>query len=158
MRRAILVSLFCVAVCIRGYSQSKEELVRELFRVMQVDAMTDKMFESIIPGMINQMPSPLPDSIRAKLDQVMASQMQVSKSIMKRMRDEDMVPLYVKYYTQTEINDLLRFYKSPSGQKFIKNMPEIQKEVMTIMMQKYMPEIQRSMMEKMKEILPPTKR
>jgi hypothetical protein len=77
--------------------------------------------------------------------------MQIMKNISKRMLNEDMLILYDKYFTQEEINDFIYFYKTPSGQKYINSTPEITKEMMTIMMQKYMPEIKNAMMGKIEE-------
>jgi uncharacterized protein len=68
------------------------------------------------------------------------------------MINEDMVTLYDKYYTQNEINDFIIFYKSPSGQKFTKVSPDIQKDLMMVMMQKYMPEIQKTIKTKIDEL------
>ena len=77
--------------------------------------------------------------------------MQIMKNISTRMLNEDMLILYDKYFTQEEINDFIHFYKTPSGQKYINSTPEITKEMMTIMMQKYMPEIKNAMMGKIEE-------
>ena len=62
-----------------------------------------------------------------------------------------MALIYDKYFNQEEINDIISFYKTPSGHKWIKSTPEITKELMTVMMQKYMPEIQKAMKEKAEE-------
>ena len=77
--------------------------------------------------------------------------MTVMKNITNRMLNEDMVLIYDKYFNQEEINDIISFYKTPSGHKWIKSTPEITKELMTVMMQKYMPEIQKAMKEKAEE-------
>jgi len=58
-----------------------------------------------------------------------------------------MVDLYDKYFTQSEINDYITFYKSPSGQKFLKATPDLQKDMMNILMQKYMPDMQKTIKE-----------
>ena len=75
---------------------------------------------------------------------MMKSMMQNLKVMMKKMIDEDMVSLYYKYFTQNDINAYITFYKSPSGQKFLKVTPDLQKDLMNVMMTKYMPEIQKS--------------
>ena len=40
------------------------------------------------------------------------------------------VPIYAKYLTHEEIKDLLRFYESPSGAKFVSVLPQITQESM----------------------------
>ena len=154
MKKVILVLMICIP-SLMGYSQTKQESIKELFHVMQQDSTMDKMFNSMIPSMINQMKSqhPINDSLaNARSNELMKVTMQTTKVILKKMMDEDMVALYDKYFSQKEINDYIAFYKSPSGQKFIKVTPDISKDLMGIMMQKYIPEIQNAIKTKVEEM------
>ena len=138
-----------------SFSQTKQESIKALFKLMQQDSLMDKMFSSMIPSMMNQMKSQFPkkDSLaNVRSNEMMKSIMQIVKEICNKMINEDMVALYDKYYSQNEINDYITFYKSPSGQKYIKVMPDITKDLMMIMMQKYMPEMQNKMKAKAEEI------
>lgn len=40
------------------------------------------------------------------------------------------LPVYDKYYTETDIDQLITFYNSPIGKKMIQNMPLVMKESM----------------------------
>lgn len=154
MKKVILVLMICIP-SLMGYSQTKQESIKELFHVMQQDSIMDKMFNSMIPSMINQMKSQNPenDSLsNARSNELMKAMMQTTRLIMKKMMDEDMVALYDKYFSQKEINDYIAFYKTPSGQKFIKVTPDISKDLMGIMMQKYVPEIQNAVKTKVEEM------
>ncbi|WP_281298947.1 DUF2059 domain-containing protein [Flavobacterium limnophilum] len=154
MKKVILILMICMPL-LMGYSQTKQESIKELFHVMQQDSIMDKMFNSMIPSMINQMKSqhPINDSLaNARSNELMKATMQTTKVILKKMMDEDMVALYDKYFSQKEINDYIVFYKSPSGQKFIKVTPDISKDLMEIMMQKYIPEIQNAIKTKVEEM------
>lgn len=154
MKKVILVLMICIP-SLMGYSQTKQESIKELFHVMQQDSIMDKMFNSMIPSMINQMKSQHPenDSLsNARSNELMKAMMQTTRLIMKKMMDEDMVALYDKYFSQKEINDYIAFYKTPSGQKFIKVTPDISKDLMGIMMQKYVPEIQNAVKTKVEEM------
>ncbi len=133
------------------YSQKKQESIKELFHVMQLDSIMDKTFSSMIPAIMSQMKSEDP-SVNARANEMMTTTMQSAKVMVKKMMDEDMVTVYDKYFSQNEINDYITFYKSKSGQKFIKMTPEISKDLMTIMMQKYMPEFQKTIKEKVDEM------
>jgi hypothetical protein len=153
MKNVVFLLIFCFT-SLASYSQTKQESIKELFHVMQVDSLTDKMFSSVFPSMFKQMRSQFPakDSLSVvRTNEIMKSIMEMAKVINDRMR-EDMVPLYDKYFSQNEINDYIAFYKSPSGQKSIKLMPEIQKDIMNIMMQNYMPEMQKKIKEKAEEM------
>jgi hypothetical protein len=39
-------------------------------------------------------------------------------------------PLYAKYFTEAQLADLVTFYKTPTGQKLIKSLPDIEREAM----------------------------
>lgn len=154
MKKVILVLMICIP-SLMGYSQTKQESIKELFHVMQQDSIMDKMFSSMIPSMIEQMKSqhPINDSLsNARSNELMKAIMQTTRLIMKKMMDEDMVALYDKYFSQKEINDYIAFYKTPSGQKFIKVTPDISKDLMMIMMQKYVPQIQEAIKAKTEEM------
>ena len=149
MKKVILISMFCFVAFINGYSQTKQESIKELFHAMQTDTLMDKMFSSMIPGMLKQMQNQMTDSVsRARSEEMMTSVMQTMKEITKKLINEDMVGIYDKYFTQNEINDYISFYKTPSGKKFINVTPDIQKDLMSVMMKKYMPEIQNSIKAK----------
>ena len=156
MKKVIFVLMFCFPVLMTNiYSQTKQESIKELFKLMQQDSIMNKMFSSMIPAMMNQMKSqfPIKDSLaNVRSNEMMKSMMQTVKEISKKMINEDMVGLYDKYFSQNEINDYIVFYKSKSGQKYIKVTPDITKDLMMIMMQKYMPEIQKTIQTKAEEM------
>ena len=106
--------------------------------------------------MLNQMQTDSGSSARPK--EMMNSIMQIVEDIAKREINEDMVNIYDKYFSQNEINDLVSFYKSPSGHKFVKVTPDIQKDLMMVMMQKYGPEMQKSIRAKIDEWIKSEKR
>lgn len=156
MKKVILVLMFCLPVFVSAtYSQTKQESIKKLFKVMQQDSVVDKMFSSIIPPMMNQMRNqfPIKDSLRnVRSNEMIKLSMESIKNITKKMLDEDLVGIYDKYFTESEINDYIAFYKSTSGQKFIKTTPEISKEIMMLMMQKHFPEIQKTIKDKVEEM------
>jgi len=156
MKKIVLVFMVCLPLLMtNSFSQTKPESIKELLNLMQQDSIMDKMFGSMIPSMMNQMKSqfPVKDSLaNVRSNEIMNSTMQTVKDISKRMKDEDMVALYDKYFSQNEINDFIAFYKSPSGQKFINVTPDLQKDLMMIMMQKYIPEIQKTIKLKIEEL------
>ncbi|HJV77010.1 MAG TPA: DUF2059 domain-containing protein [Paludibacter sp.] len=147
MKKLIFTSALCLSVFCNSYSQTKQESIKQLFHLMQTDSLLDKMFSSMIPQILNQQQMQITDSVsRAAFDTKMGSVMLIAKDISKKLLNEDMVVLYDKYFNQAEINDFVNFYKTPSGQKMISMTPDIQKDLMNVMMQKYMPEMQKSIM------------
>lgn len=47
----------------------------------------------------------------------------------------EMIPVYQKYYSAEDIENLNKFYATPTGQKMIKTMPDIAKESMVVSQQ-----------------------
>ena len=154
MKKVILVSVFCLVAFINGYSQTKKESIKELFNLMQTDSLIDKMSAAIVPNMLNMMQGQSTDSVaRARSAELVISIMPSVKELVKKLLDENMVDIYDKYFDQNEINDYIRFYKTPAGQKLIQVSPDIQKDLMEVMSQKYMPELQKNLKVKFDELI-----
>jgi hypothetical protein len=51
------------------------------------------------------------------------------------------MPLYAKTFTEEQLADLLAFYKTPTGQRFIVALPEMQKEAMKLAQELFVPQI-----------------
>jgi hypothetical protein len=153
MKNVILASIFCLFINVNSHAQTKQASIKELFHVMQTDSIIEKTFASIVPSMLAQMPNIQKDSASvATRDKMMAGIMKIAKDICTKMINEDMVVIYDKYFSQAEVDDYIRFYKSASGQKFTKMTPTIQGDLMNVMMQKYMPEMGKSIAVYVEEI------
>jgi hypothetical protein len=122
-----------VVTTLTAFSQTKQESIKELFGLMKIESSFDKL---VIPFQGLQK-----DSISKVIT---GSLMNSIKPIFKKIMDEDMVRIYDKYYTQQEIKDLIRFYKTKTGQKFINTAPEVQNEIMSIVRAKYMGDLLKS--------------
>jgi hypothetical protein len=72
----------------------------------------------------------------------------------ERMK-EPMIDVYLKHYTEKEMNDLMTFYSSESGQSIINKMPMVMQDSMAIsqsMLKGFMPRMQQIMMELRQEL------
>ena len=74
------------------------------------------------------------------------------KAMTNNLINEHMLNIYDKYFTHEEIKVLIMFYKTPTGKKKISTMPDIQKDIMTVMMNKHIPEFQEKIQKKMEEL------
>jgi uncharacterized protein len=54
---------------------------------------------------------------------------------------EILIGIYDKYYSLEEINDLIVFYRTPTGQKTLKNIQPIMQETMQLTQAKLMPKL-----------------
>ena len=152
MKISIFLVLFSLCFSSGVFAQSKQESIKELFLIMKNDSMMNKMLDSMVPSMAKQMQLQVKDSVASAISvNIMNVSMQTVKGFIPQMMD-DMALIYDKYFTEKEIKDFIVFYKSPSGQRYLSLSPEIMKEFMGTMMQKYMPEIQKTLASKMVEL------
>jgi hypothetical protein len=148
MKKTILLAFIFAASTFTAFSQTKQESIKELMRIMQADSTMEKTFSAIMPSIMSQFPKEnMTPEKTAMMNELMSSIMTSTQEICKKIMNEDFVVIYGKYYTEQEIRELIAFYKTPTGQKMIKNMPEIQKEISTVMMQKYLPDLQKNISE-----------
>jgi hypothetical protein len=55
---------------------------------------------------------------------------------------QDMVPVYQKHLTESDVNDLIAFYSSPVGQKVLREMPTIISEAMQVSSARLQPQME----------------
>jgi len=152
MKKTIFLLLFSVCFFSGAFAQSKQESIKELIHIMKNDSMVNKMFDAMIPSMVNQMQSQVKDSTaRARSMEIAKIAMESAKEMMPKMLDE-MAASYDKYFTEQEIKDFITFYKTPAGQKYISVMPEMMKDMMGNMMKNSIPEMRKSMEAKMEAL------
>lgn len=63
---------------------------------------------------------------------------------------DKLVPIYDKYLSHDDIKELIKFYESPAGKKYVKVLPQISKESMTIG-QEWGEEIGKKVLKKLQE-------
>ncbi|MBI3233981.1 MAG: DUF2059 domain-containing protein [Bacteroidetes bacterium] len=145
MKKISILIIITISIAFNVKAQTKQESIKLLFQVMQVDSMMEKMFSNVLPTIQKQMQSYYMSdtSLIKKRETMFENIMKISKNMATKMMNDDMFTLYDKYFTQAEIEDYIKFYQSPSGKKFTQLMPEMQKEIMEISMKKYMPEMQK---------------
>ena len=69
---------------------------------------------------------------------------------------EPMIDVYVKFYTEQELQDIIAFYSTPSGKSFLGKMPLVMQESMSMsqsLMTNLMPKIRALTEELQQEIL-----
>lgn len=148
MKKLTFVWLFCVGIITCAYSQNKQELIKELFQLMEADSASTQMFNSMMPAFFGQnMQQEMDSTARIKKQQVIGAVMEEVKKIIVAVKEEKM-KLYDKYFTEKEIKQMIAFYKSPAGQKYVSTNPEITKELVMKVMQEYVPAMKESMKKK----------
>jgi uncharacterized protein len=149
MKKMLLVLMFCIPFLMNGYSQTKQESIKQLFQLMQQDSAISKMMGSVMPMITTKMDQ-MPDSAsRSMANEKIQFMVKTVENMTTRMINEDMVGLYDQYFTQKEIKDLIVFYKSSAGKKMVQVTPDIQKDLMLILIKKYLPELQNTLKGKL---------
>lgn len=144
MKKFILVLLLSIPFLFNVQAQTKQENIKELFALMQADSMVVKMMNSMLPMLINQSSPNMDSTAKSQRAEMVTKLTSVLTNITNRLINEDMVLLYDKYFSEKDIKEMNAFYKSDAGKRMIQVTPDLNKEMMMIMMTKYLPEIQKS--------------
>lgn len=146
MKRLVAIS-FGVLISFAAHAQdSKRESIEELLEVSKADTMVDAMYGQVqqaFAGVGDQLgirpdEQPMFDAYMNKLFSAMKKDMSWEK--MK----EPVIQIYMKHYTEKEVQDMLVFYRSETGQAMIEKMPAVVSDSMQVgqsMMQNFIPKI-----------------
>jgi uncharacterized protein len=154
MKKITLIVVLFLFACYTGYSQTKQESIKELIQLSQQDSTMERSMNAVMTGMSAAFKDQKDPAAIARTQEMMKASMEAATDMMKKFRDEDMVQIYDKHFSHQEINDYIAFYKSPSGKKMISSMPAVQKDILSLMSQKYLPQL----MEEMKKQREATKK
>ncbi|THB66291.1 MAG: DUF2059 domain-containing protein [Gammaproteobacteria bacterium] len=143
---AIIISALPFAAL--ANEKTKRETVDKLLAAMNVESMMDSMY-SQIENQINSMAQ----SMGIKKSEMAVFQRYQTKmfALMKKemtwqkMKDP-MIDLYMKHFTEKELQDTLVYYQSESGQSMMRKMPAIMKDSMEIsmgMVKEFLPKMQK---------------
>jgi hypothetical protein len=131
----------------RADETSHRKLAEELLTRMDVHKNVERMFESVKKAQMAQfkkmnVPQEASDKIQSMQNEMMdlmAQEMSWDKV------KQDYISVFADKFAEEELKEIIGFYKSPVGQKFIKDSPELMKKLMEIsqrQMGKIMPKIQ----------------
>lgn len=159
-----LMTVLGIGVCVaqqaaaRPNAAATPKQIHKMFDLMssqeQMDQMMDSMLQPMIQTMRQTFKQELPDATPAELSK-MESEIQTAIKEMRRVypREEmlqDLTPIYQKHFTKTDLDGIIAFYSSPTGDKFRREMPAMMNETMQVMMPKFMQRMQ-PLMKKMEE-------
>ncbi len=154
MKKLLLLSVLTIAFAMSSIAQDKTSDVKKLLQLMNSEKMVDGMFDNMTPMLKQQAGAQLKggDS-KAKMDQYVDFMMKEVKELTHKLINEDMVNSYDKAFTHEEIQNLIKFYESPTGKKMTEKTPEISAAMMNAMMTKYMPAFQEKLTKKLSELM-----
>ena len=148
MKKYLLFALIFSFVATYTLSgQTKKDDIKKLMNIMGNTDQIDQAIDNILPILSQQILS-LGDE--AEKEELINWTVSESKKLIQQFIDEDLVGIYDKQFTHSEILSLIQFYDSPLGKKLIKTGPEIQKQTLLLMSTKYMPEMQKRISERLR--------
>ncbi|WP_185207034.1 DUF2059 domain-containing protein [Chryseobacterium sp. C3] len=117
-----IIVAFVLLIGVTGFAQtSKEAKIKELIEVTGVSKMAVQGAQQFV-NTYKENYKDIPDEFW--------------NGFLKEVSTEEFsklyIPIYSKYYTESDLDELIKFYKTPIGQKTISNMPLIMNESMEV--------------------------
>jgi uncharacterized protein len=137
-----LTLLLAMSLCLPATAQvasptappATKEQIQRLFTVMDISKQTRLAMIS----MERQTQAATTEALKTRYPQITQAQLDRVRRISEEsMRDfpvdgmlDDMIPVYQKYLTQTDVDAMIAFYSSPTGKKLMHDMPQIMQEAL----------------------------
>lgn len=145
MKRFALATIVLLCAASIGFAQqdpadspATKEDVQKYLEIMHSREMMTKMVDAMAKPMHQMMhdqyekdKDKLPADFEARMNKVMDDSL---KSFPWDEILQSMVPVYQKHFTKGDVDHLVAFYSTPTGQKLIREMPAITAEAMQVMM------------------------
>jgi uncharacterized protein len=113
-----------------GKTAKIEQLLEETGS-LKIGAMIGKALVSQLYQSFQSAGAPVNDSVlkimESEVNLLMDQEMRLKSGLV-----DQMVALYDKYYTEKDIDEILKFYRSETGKKVISTLPQLTQESMTI--------------------------
>ena len=152
MVKTKLILLVLIIFCTSAYgadTRPSEKSVQELLRVTE----SHKLLDGTMVQFDNIMKSGMRQALKGQTitpkqqKQIDDMQNKMIAMFRQEMNWESLEPLFMRVYrdsfTQQEVDGMLAFYKSPSGQAVIKKMPLVMQNTMTEMQKRMGPFLQK---------------
>jgi uncharacterized protein len=136
MKTLLLLAILSIPFMFKSPAKTKHESIKNLIVVMKVDSIASSALRQAIIHQINRRNLPRKDTSQIK-EFVKIEEQDMSNKLIYH----DILAFYDKNFTSNEIMDLLKFYKSPAGQKALKLFPNIEIVIWDILKKDYIPEL-----------------
>ena len=130
----IFMSLFCLFAIANADETTHKAAAEELLLLTNSDDMMKQVWAQV-EGMMDQQFQQMgaPEDLKPIFKKY-------TDKMFKLMKEEysfanikdDLITIYVNTYTEDEIREISKFYKSLAGKKFLEKMPQLMQETMAI--------------------------
>lgn len=144
----VLAAVFTFCVSVQAQSpipEDKRKLIAELVSVLKLESQMEKIADTMLKGMQSTFPITFNASLNSRTDLTEKEKEQIKAVAGERLESftnkfrkrlplvidypkyiqEAVFPLYDKYYTEQELEDMIAFYSTPTGQKVIDKTPDL---------------------------------
>jgi len=117
-----------------GDTPASKEDIQKLFDVMQIH----QQMRQVMDAMMKQQSAMIHETLKQRYPQTSADRIaRADRMIQDTMKDlpmdailDDIIPIYQKHFSKTDIAAMSTFYASPTGQKMMQEMPALTTESM----------------------------
>ena len=151
----------CLAIPARADDASKREKIHQMFALVHLDQtiqqLTDTQMKQVT-AITKQLSGSqkLPPETQAKLDDFQKRVFDlVSSELSWSKLEPEYTDLYMQTYTEQELDDIIAFYRSPSGASMIAKQPELLSKSMAIgqqSAQRMMPQLMQMIQDLAKQL------
>ena len=121
-------------VPVPGDAAASKQDIQQLFEVMQIH----QQMRQVMDAMMKQQSAMIHETLKNRYPQTSAERIaRADQLISETMKDmpmdailDDMIPIYQRHFSKTDIDAMSTFYASPTGQKMMKEMPALTTEAM----------------------------
>jgi hypothetical protein len=155
MKRLLIAVSLCLVFCLTGFAQQNDDspaTKEDIQRYMEVvdshesmqqmaDTMSKQMREMLHQEFLKDKDK-LPPDFEDRMNKLMDD---LFRDMPWDEMTQAMIPAFQKHLTRGDVNRLIAFYSSPTGQKLLREMPAMMAEAMQSMMpimQNYMEKVQ----------------
>lgn len=166
MKRIFLAAILCFYFSLAARAQQADDTpasradIQTYFETVHSRDMMNKMVDAMAKSLQqfeHDQYLKSKDMLPADYEQRMTEQM---NDMLKNMPFDEMmqatIPAYQKHFTKGDVNAVLAFYSSPTGQKLLREMPAIMGESMSAMMPimtRYMDEVRNKLQQETDEMI-----
>lgn len=127
MTKKILTISVLIIVSLTVFGQADKEYSKTLKKMFKVSG-TEESYQTVIKQMFTMFRQQYSDVESDVWDDL---EKEFSKTSLNDLT-EMLVPVYSKYMTLEDLQELIKFYETPVGKKFAKNSPLIMQESMQV--------------------------
>ena len=120
--KKLLFLISLIVVSNAAFAQSHETNIRRLLEITGSANLGIQIVDALIPQFKTITNDKVPEEFWLKFREDIDEESLITK----------IIPLYQKYYTDEEIEELIAFYNTPIGKKSISIMPQLMQESMLI--------------------------